>query len=165
MAATHGHGWLWRRDPYAAPAGLDIAGAAVAVAVAALVASALPVDHPYGRTAVMAAAVLVASAGTGNLGAAAAATALAALTTNGFLINRLGELSWHGMPDVYRTAILAAAAAVGFAVAALARADRTGTVPGDAAGAGRGDPPPVLRRRARPDGVPGPVRRGAGSRG
>ena len=163
MAAKRSHRWLWRRDPYAAPAGLDIAGAAVAVAVAALVASALPADHPYGRTGVLAAAVLVASAGTGSLAAAAAATALAALTTNGFLINRLGELSWHGMPDAYRTAILAAAAAVGFAVATLARAGRT--VPGGPAGAGRDDPPPGLRRRARPDGVPGPARRGAGSRG
>jgi hypothetical protein len=55
-------------------------------------------------------------------GAAVAWTgALAWLLVNGFLVDRFGELSWHGRADLYRALVLVAAAAVGLAAGHVVR--------------------------------------------
>jgi hypothetical protein len=49
--------------------------------------------------------------------------ALAWLVVNGFLVDRLGELSWHGWPDLFRLSLLACAGYVGLAISRVG--DRT----------------------------------------
>jgi hypothetical protein len=71
-----------------------------------------------------------------DLVATAGVTGLAALIFNGFLVNQLGELSWHGVADARRLVVLVVAAAIGFAAGAGYRTVRRARGCG-AQGAGR----------------------------
>jgi hypothetical protein len=109
---------LWTvagRAEDAAPVGIVIAGGAAVVTAAALECAAIPASAPGARLAVFAAAVAGFAALAADLRPVAAVTGLAALVFNGFLVNRLGELSWHGVADLGRLIVLVAAAAAGVA--------------------------------------------------
>lgn len=85
---------------------------------AALAAALISPAYTGWRFAVVAAVVgafaLVARDGR----AAAVATTLAWLLVNGFLVNRMGELSWHGRSDLVRLVVLALIGAAGVAAGA-----------------------------------------------
>ncbi|GAB1644114.1 hypothetical protein KRMM14A1259_45370 [Krasilnikovia sp. MM14-A1259] len=87
-------------------------GAAV-VAGTALVATFVPAPAGTVRLGLMASSVSVFSALTVDPLAVAAVAVLACLVFDGFVLNHLGELSWHGAADVRRSAALAVAAAAG----------------------------------------------------
>lgn len=64
---------------------------------------------------VAAGAVLVVAAVTLDLVATTGTAAIGFAVFGGFLVDRLGELSWHGAADVWRLTALVVAAAVGLA--------------------------------------------------
>lgn len=103
------------------PVGIDLAAGAVAVIGAALVAAALSASQPGWRFAMI--AVAVGGFGTVTLDqrALAGVVVLGWLISNGFLVNRLGELSWHGSSDIWRMMILVAVAALGLAAGEAGR--------------------------------------------
>ena len=101
--------------------GLGIGFGAVTVVTAGLLAAAVPVTDQPMRFGVMVAAVAVFAALTGDRVAAAWAAGLAWLVVNGFLVDRFGELSWHGPADVYRAAMLTLAGVLGLLIAAVRR--------------------------------------------
>jgi K+-transporting ATPase KdpF subunit len=103
------------------PTGIAVAGGAVAVVAAATVAAFVPVSAGGVRLGLMAAALAGFAAAAVDLRAVAFATVLAYLVHDGFLVNRMGDLTWTGAPDVRRVEILAAAAAVGLLVGGLRR--------------------------------------------
>lgn len=98
------------------PVGIHIAGGAVVVVIGALVASAVPSMDGGWRLAAVALAVGLFAGKTKDAVACAAVVVLAWLVVNGFLVDRLGELSWHGSADLVRVAVLAAAAGAGLAI-------------------------------------------------
>jgi len=104
------------------PTGIAVAVGAVAVVVAAVVSAAfVPVSAGGVRLGLMAAALAAFAAAAVDLRAVAFVTVLAYLVHDGFLVNRMGELTWTGAPDVRRVEILVAAAAAGLAVGAARR--------------------------------------------
>jgi len=104
--------------------GIDIGIGAVAVVTAGLIAAAVPAaDQPW-RFAVMAIAVVVFAALSGERLAVACTAGLAWLVVNGFLIDRFGELSWHGPTDLYRAVMLILAGVLGLLIAAVRRRGR-----------------------------------------
>ena len=111
-----------RRRPAPSPEfGIGIGLGAVTVVIAGLLAAAIPVaDRPW-RFAVMTIAVVVFAALSGDRLAVACAAGLAWLVVNGFLIDRFGELSWHGPADFYRAAMLILAGVLGLLIAAVRR--------------------------------------------
>jgi K+-sensing histidine kinase KdpD len=66
-------------------------------------------------------AVVVFGALFGGRLAVACAAGLAWLVVNGFLVDRFGELSWHGPADVYRAVMLAVAGLLGLLIASVRR--------------------------------------------
>src|SRR5262245_14556154 len=97
---------------------------AVAVVVAGLIAAAVPAgDQPW-RFGVMVAAVVAFAALSGDVVAVACAAGLAWLVVNGFLVDRFGELSWHGQADLYRALMLTLAGVLGLLIAAVRRRRR-----------------------------------------
>jgi K+-transporting ATPase KdpF subunit len=103
------------------PTGVAVAVGAVAVVVAAVAAAFVPVSAGGVRLGLMAAALAGFALATVDLRAAAAVTALGYLVFDGFLVNRMGDLTWTGTPDVRRMEILAGAATVGLLVGAFRR--------------------------------------------
>jgi hypothetical protein len=98
------------------PTGIAIGvGAAVVVGVA-LVAALVPVAHTAWRFALVAAAVGVFAAVTRDGWAVAATVVVAWLVVNGFLVDRMGDLSWHGSPDLLRLMLLVLVGGVGLAL-------------------------------------------------
>ena len=95
------------------PVGVDIAGGAAAVVLAALGASGVPATDGWWRVAVIGAVVAVFAAVTTDARAAVAVVVLAWLVVNGFLIDRYGQLGWHGDVDLGRLLVLAASAGLG----------------------------------------------------
>lgn len=102
------------------PFGVDVTAGAVLVVAAALVAALVPAADGAARLAVLAVAVGLFAAGTVDAVAVAAVTLLAGLVDNGFLVDRFGQLGWHGWPDAYRIAALVLAGALGWSVGAAA---------------------------------------------
>jgi MFS family permease len=99
--------------------GIGIGFGAAAVVAAGLLAAAVPVaDRPW-RFAVMVIAVVVFGALCGDRLAVACAAGLAWLVVNGFLVDRFGELSWHGPADIYRAVMLTLAGLFGLLIAAV----------------------------------------------
>ncbi|WP_238007407.1 hypothetical protein KZZ52_19255 [Dactylosporangium sp. AC04546] len=100
------------------PTGIGVALGAAGAVIAALLAAGItaPPEHTA-RLAVLAAEVAATGWVTRDLGAAYATTGIAWLLLNGFLINELGMLSWHGPSDALRLAVLAGAAAAGWLAA------------------------------------------------
>jgi hypothetical protein len=104
---------LLRRD---LPVGVDIAGGAAVIVFAAIGAAAVPPADPGWRLAVMAAAVGGFAALSGDRLASAAVVLLAWLVVNGFLVDRYGQLEWHGSADLARVLVLAGSAVLGLLV-------------------------------------------------
>lgn len=103
------------------PAGFQTAVGAVAVVVAALIAACLPAAAPAWRLVPVVAAVLAMGVVARHLWALVAVGVLAVLVVDGFLVNRFGELTWHGRWDAYRLLVIAAAAGLGRLLGALHR--------------------------------------------
>jgi hypothetical protein len=97
------------------PAGINLAAGAAAVTAAALVAATLPASQPGWRFALIAVAVAGSAAVTMDQRALAGVVLLGWLVANGFLEDRLGELSWHGSSDIWWMMILVFAAVLGLA--------------------------------------------------
>jgi hypothetical protein len=95
------------------PTGLTIGLGSLTIVVAAVIAAAVPTTETASRLALVAAAVAVVAALSRDIRAVPWLAALAWLIVNGFLIDRFGELSWHGPSDVYRAVILVLAAGIG----------------------------------------------------
>jgi hypothetical protein len=104
---------LLRRD---LPVGVDIAGGAAVIVFAAISAAAVPAADPWWRVAVMAAAVGGFAAFSGDRLASVAVVLLAWLVMNGFLVDRYGQLEWHGSADLARVLVLAGSAVLGLVV-------------------------------------------------
>jgi hypothetical protein len=98
------------------PLGLNVGAGAAAVVVAALVAAAVPAAHQVWRWEAVAAAVAVAAALTVDRVAMAVVVPLAWLVSDGFLENRLGQLTWHGSTDLSLILLLSAAAGFGLGI-------------------------------------------------
>jgi MFS family permease len=103
------------------PVGISLAAGAVALVAAALVASALPASQPGWRFALIAAVAGGFAGVTLDQRALAGVVLLGWLIDNGFLEDRLGELSWHGSSDIWRMMILVFAAALGLAAGEAGR--------------------------------------------
>jgi MFS family permease len=103
------------------PTGITLAAGAVAVTGAALVAAALPASQPGWRFALIALTVGGFAAVTLDQRALAGVALLGWLIANGFLVDRLGELAWHGSSDIWRMIILVFAALLGRAAGAAYR--------------------------------------------
>src|SRR4051812_30330915 len=88
------------------PLGIDVAAGTALVVAAAFAAGLIPATDGSARIVVLAVAVGLFAAWTVDAVAVAAVTVLAWLVDNGFLVDRLGQLGWHGWPDAYRIAAL-----------------------------------------------------------
>jgi hypothetical protein len=110
------------------PLGVNVGAGAVLVVVAGLIAAVIPaVDGPE-RLAVLAVAAGLFAAWSVDVVAVAATVLLVWLVDDGFLVDRLGRLAWHGWPDAYRIGVLVLAGALGLALGAgvlLARRARS----------------------------------------
>ena len=108
----------------ATPVGINVAVGAVAIVVAAFVAAAIPPIDGGWRWAILAAGVGGCAALTVDGRAVAAVVGLAWLVGNGFLVDRAGELSWHGWADFYRLLVLLVVGAAGLLARWLGRLAR-----------------------------------------
>jgi hypothetical protein len=95
------------------PTVISIGVGSVAVVAAALLAALMPAAYTGWRFAMVALAVGVFAVLTRDSWAVAAVAASGWLVVNGFLVNRMGELSWHGSPDLLRLMALVSTAAIG----------------------------------------------------
>ena len=95
------------------PQGLLVGIGSQAVVAAGSVAALVPSAHGMVRYGILVVTVFVFAAVTGARSAAIAVGSLGYLVFDGFLINRLGELSWHGSADLVRLVALATAVACG----------------------------------------------------
>lgn len=114
-------GWT---DDEGTPVGINVAVGAVAIVAAMFIAAVIPAVDAGWRCAVVAAAMGVFAALTVDPLALAALVPSTWLVMNGFLVNRLGNLSWHGASDGYRFLALTVLAGLGLAVGALHRRRR-----------------------------------------
>jgi MFS family permease len=103
------------------PVGINVGVGSVAIVVAGLVAAAIPTADPEWRFGVMAAAVGLFAAITVDHFALLPVAVLAFLVTNGFLEDRLGELSWHGSTDLWRLLLLVMIGTFGLAAGEVYR--------------------------------------------
>jgi MFS family permease len=95
------------------PQGILVGIGSVVVIVAAFVASAFPQSEVVFRYAILTFAILAYTAGTVVWTAPLVTAGIGFLVFDGFLVNQLGELSWHGSSDGVRLAVLAAAVIFG----------------------------------------------------
>jgi hypothetical protein len=110
-------GWPVRSPaaPERCPTGIAVAVGAVALVAAAVAATSARTPGP--RLGLLVLTVAVFAALTGNVRAASAVAALAWPIGNGFLVNRFGELSWHGRLDGWFVIGLLSAVSVGILAA------------------------------------------------
>lgn len=109
-------------EPKDIPTGFGLAAGSVVVTASALLAAALPASAGAVRLGVVAVPLAVFAASPVTAVAAAATGVLAFLVVDGFLVNSLGELSWHGGADGWRLLTLAAAVVAGFLTGVVYRA-------------------------------------------
>ncbi|WP_426512887.1 hypothetical protein ACPPVO_20935 [Dactylosporangium sp. McL0621] len=108
-------GTWWLARPRSAPTGITLAAGTAAVVATALPAAAvIAPSESMARLAAMAVCVASVGAVGGDLVAAMATAGIAWAVLNGFLVNRLGELTWHGRADAVRLSVLCAAALAGW---------------------------------------------------
>jgi MFS family permease len=103
------------------PVGINLALGTAMIVVAALLAAVIPATHAGWRFALVATAVGLFAALTLDQLALAAVALLSWLVVNGFLVDRLGELSWHGSADLYRMLLLVVSGAFGLAAGEVYR--------------------------------------------
>jgi hypothetical protein len=114
--------WRWREVPVEGrtPTGLSLAGGVVLVVLTATATA--PLTHVAGlRIAAVTAAVLAFTTIAGDGRAAGGVAVIAWAVGNGFLINRLGRLSWHAEADTWFVMGLLGAVAVGMTIAEVRR--------------------------------------------
>lgn len=104
------------------PTGFGVAAGSVVVTASALLAAAVPASAGAARLGVVAVPLAVFAALPVTATAAAATGVLAFLVVNGFLVNALGQLSWHGVADGWRLLTLAVAVGAGFVGGVVYRA-------------------------------------------
>ena len=104
--------------------GFTVGIGATAVVAAGVVASTVPAADSGWRFGIVVAAVAIFAAFAGDAVAVAWAAGLAWLVTNGFLVDRFGELSWHGRSDVSRAVMLMLAGGLGLLIARVRRERR-----------------------------------------
>ena len=109
------------RAPERTPVGINLAAGTGMVIAAALLAALIPVAHTGWRFTVVALAVGLFAALTLDQLALAGVALLGWLVVNGFLVDHLGELSWHGSADLYRMLLLVVAGAFGLAAGEVYR--------------------------------------------
>jgi hypothetical protein len=113
-------GPAWRRaDPQPAPVGINVGIGAALMVAAGLVGAAVASDG--WRLSVLALALAGFAAATLDQLALAPVLAIGFAILNGFLVNRYGQLSWHGPADLWRLMVLVMAAAVGLGLGAAYR--------------------------------------------
>jgi hypothetical protein len=98
------------------PAGINLATGTAMVVAAALVAAPIPTTYAGLRFTVVALAVGLFAALTRDRLALVGVAVLGWLVVNGFLVDRLGELSWHGSADLNRMLLLVVSGTFGLAV-------------------------------------------------
>jgi len=98
------------------PTGISIGLGCVVVVAAALVAALVPASAGGVRLGVLAVALAGFAAVAVDPSAAAFVTVTGFLVFDGFLVNRLGQLSWHGADDLHRLELLAVASLLGHGV-------------------------------------------------
>jgi hypothetical protein len=106
------------------PTGIAVAMGVTAMVVSALVAAAVPASAGAVRLGLVAVTLAGFAALTVDPNAIAAVGVMAFLIFDGFLVNQLGELSWHGAADERHLLVLAAAAVVGHVAGSAYRAVR-----------------------------------------
>jgi hypothetical protein len=99
-----------------------VAAGFVVVVVGSFLAALFPPSLPGQRTAVLVVIVAAFTTVAGNVPVGLATAGMAWLFCNGFLVDRLGELRWHGRDDAVRLAAFAAAGLVGGTAGWAARA-------------------------------------------
>ncbi|GGM90902.1 hypothetical protein ACFFX1_13425 [Dactylosporangium sucinum] len=102
--------WWLVRPRFAAPAGLTLAAGAAGVVVVAVLCAATTTPSSTAARLVALALWSAAIGAVGDLVAATGTAAIAWTVLNGFLVNELGELTWHGPADVARLGVLLGAA-------------------------------------------------------
>jgi hypothetical protein len=95
------------------PSGILVGIGSLAIIVAGFVASAMPAGDPAVRYGVLVVTVFGFAALRGRWTATLSVAGIGFLVFNGFLVNQLGELSWHGWADAARIAALGAATIFG----------------------------------------------------
>jgi len=114
---------LSRRGPM--PAEIELSIGALAVIAGALVASTVPHAEAVTRTLVLALAVGVFAWWANDWRPIAASACLAFLVADGFLVDRYGNLQWHGCADALRVVAFFVAAATGWWASGGRWADET----------------------------------------
>jgi hypothetical protein len=108
--------------PEVVPTGFGVAAGSVVVVGSAFGAAAVPTAAGAVRLGLVAGCLAVFAAAPVTATAAAGTGVLALLVFNGFLVNALGELSWHGSADGWRLLTLAVAVTAGFTTGRAYRA-------------------------------------------
>ncbi|WP_157546810.1 hypothetical protein [Hamadaea tsunoensis] len=98
-----------KADDHEVPGGILVGAGALVIIVAGFVASAIPQSAGNLRYGVLVAAVLGFAALCRRWSVAIAVAGIGFLVFDGFLVNQLGVLSWHGWADAGRIAALGAA--------------------------------------------------------
>ena len=126
LMRSNGPRWPRRaRTAIRPPLGITTAIGAAVVVAATVVAATIPVGLAGWRIGTIAAVLCLFSVATRDPIASAVVAASAYLIADGFLVNRLGDLSWQGPADLRRAGVLAAASAVGLALGWLLRMYRS----------------------------------------
>jgi MFS family permease len=108
-------------DDTGTPVGINVAVGAVTITAAVFVAASVPIADPQWRCAVVAVALGLFAAFVVDWLAVAVVVLPTWMIMNGFLVNRLGDLSWHGWVDLDRFVVLVVAGCLGLAVGAAHR--------------------------------------------
>jgi hypothetical protein len=106
-------------DDTGTPLGIDVTVGAVTVTTGMFVAASFPGTDPRWRCAIVATAVGLFAAYTTNRAAVVLIIPATWMVMDGFLVNRLGELSWDGGPDLARFLVLVAAGGFGLALGSI----------------------------------------------
>ena len=122
-----GQSGLWHAPPGPSPwrnpsTGVAIGLGSAVVVVSAFVSAAVPASDGAARLGVVGAGLAGFAALTINPVAVAAVAGLGFLVFDGFLVNHLGALSWHGAADGTRLMVLAAAGVLGLGAGVAYRA-------------------------------------------
>lgn len=100
-------------DEETMPTGIAVALGSTAVVASAFVTAAVPVSAGAVRLGLVAACLGAFAAVSANAAAVAFVGVVAFLVFDGFLVNQLGQLSWHGPADVQRLFVFLAVSILG----------------------------------------------------
>jgi hypothetical protein len=98
---------------------MNVAVGMVAAVAAMMLAAVLPASAGAWRLVPVAVALFLIGALTVDPAAVVFVATVAYLLVIGFLVNRYGVLTWHGMPDIYRLFVIAVSAGAGLMVGAV----------------------------------------------